>query len=77
MSPRALPDEGRRLELYHLDGRRVARLAADIAGQVGFYERNSCGNEAEALRFLHIRNLAAQLLKDAKRAANRYLRARP
>ena len=73
-----LPDKKRRLELYHSDSRRMARLAADIAGQVGFYERNiKSGNEAEAVRFLLVESLAVRLLKVARRAANRYSRARP
>ena len=74
-----LPSKERRLELYSADGRQMVRLAADIAGQRGFYERNigtSGGDEAEALRFLYIESLAMRLLKVARRAANRYNRAR-
>jgi hypothetical protein len=75
-----LPSKERRLELYHADGRRVFRLAAEIAAQVGAYERNisrSRGDEAEALRFLLVESLARELLRAARRAANRYQRARP
>ena len=75
-----LPSKKRRLELYRMDGRKMDRLAIDLVGQVGFYERNiqdSSLGEAEAVRFLHIENLAVQLLKVARRAANRYSRARP
>lgn len=75
-----LPSKERRLELYHADGRRVFRLAADIAAQVGAYERNisrTHGDEAEALRFLLVESLATELLRAARRAANRYQRARP
>ncbi len=74
-----LPSKKRRLELYSVDGRRMVRLAWEIAAQVGAYERNirsSGDNEAEALRFLYIESLAVQLLKVARRAANRYNRAR-
>ena len=67
-----------RLELYQRDARLIRRLALEIERQVGHYERNTeKEGEAEALRFLLIRDLASDLLKVARRGANRYWKERP
>ncbi len=59
-----------RLDLYRQDARRVRRLALEVERQVDCYEKNA---EVDgALRFLLIRDIARDLLKAAKRGANRY-----
>ena len=70
---------GRRMELYHCEGRQVRRLAEELARQVGFFEKNVRTDplaEEEALRFLHMEHLAVQLLKLARRGSRRYWKAR-
>ena len=67
-----------RLDLYQRDGRRIRRLAIEIAKNVTAFERNVVkGGEGEALRFILIETLAANLLRAARRPSKRYWRDRP
>ncbi len=67
-----------RLDLYRRDGRRVRRIALEIAKNVTAFERNvERGGEGEALRFVLIETLARTLLRAARRPSKRYWRDRP